>query len=212
MYVLTLRPVLTGLFQQLSRRQGRTPLRMMRSRSTWPHLLDQCCPLLQGRLCPDHLLHFLSVPGKVHSPAMDVQSTKRDTLSRLTSTFTISVSVLKLSVYFSRSLLYDMESESPQMYEAMYNIQAQALTTSGPQQARDSGTVMCEDLHLHTDSLPVYSAMWNTVSVLVQITLNCLLWPALMAWGILLVHVVRRRRRKRRRTAMTTPSPINLPT
>ncbi|XP_051717077.1 E3 ubiquitin-protein ligase CBL isoform X2 [Ctenopharyngodon idella] len=37
-----------------------------------------------------------------------------------------------------RSVLNEMESESPQMYEAMYNIQAQALTTSGPQQARDS--------------------------------------------------------------------------
>lgn len=154
--ILTLSPVLTGLFQQLRLRRGRTPLRTMRSRSTWLHLLDQCCPLLQGRLCPDHLFHFLSVPGKFNSPAMEVQSTKRDT-------FTISVSVLNLTVYLSRSVLNEMESESPQMYEAMYNIQAQALTTSGPQQARDSGTVMCEDLHLHTDSLPVYSAMWNTV-------------------------------------------------
>ncbi|XP_067306813.1 E3 ubiquitin-protein ligase CBL isoform X2 [Pseudorasbora parva] len=37
-----------------------------------------------------------------------------------------------------RNVLNEMESESPQMYEAMYNIQAQALTTSGPHQARDS--------------------------------------------------------------------------
>ncbi|XP_017574128.1 E3 ubiquitin-protein ligase CBL isoform X2 [Pygocentrus nattereri] len=32
----------------------------------------------------------------------------------------------------------DMDSEGPQMYEAMYNIQAQALTASLPHQARDS--------------------------------------------------------------------------
>ncbi|TRZ02059.1 hypothetical protein DNTS_031649 [Danionella cerebrum] len=38
----------------------------------------------------------------------------------------------------SPSMLNEMESESPQMYEAMYNIQAQALTASGPHQARDS--------------------------------------------------------------------------
>ncbi|KAL6471053.1 hypothetical protein MHYP_G00197030 [Metynnis hypsauchen] len=38
----------------------------------------------------------------------------------------------------SRPLLSDMESEGPQMYEAMYNIQAQALTASLPHQARDS--------------------------------------------------------------------------
>ncbi|XP_043115825.1 E3 ubiquitin-protein ligase CBL isoform X1 [Puntigrus tetrazona] len=37
-----------------------------------------------------------------------------------------------------RSMLSEMESESPQMYEAMYNIQAQALTASAPHQARDS--------------------------------------------------------------------------
>ncbi|NP_001007331.1 E3 ubiquitin-protein ligase CBL [Danio rerio] len=36
-----------------------------------------------------------------------------------------------------RSMLNELESESPQMYEAMYNIQAQALTASAPQ-ARDS--------------------------------------------------------------------------
>lgn len=52
-------------------------------------------------------------------------------------------------------MLNELESESPQMYEAMYNIQAQALTASAPQ-ARDSGTVMCEALHLHSDSLPVW--------------------------------------------------------
>ncbi|XP_051965699.1 E3 ubiquitin-protein ligase CBL isoform X3 [Xyrauchen texanus] len=33
----------------------------------------------------------------------------------------------------SRSMLNEIESESPQMYEAMYNIQAQALTASGSQ-------------------------------------------------------------------------------
>ncbi|KAL7831770.1 hypothetical protein AOLI_G00293180 [Acnodon oligacanthus] len=38
----------------------------------------------------------------------------------------------------SRPLLSDMDSEGPQMYEAMYNIQAQALTASLPHQARDS--------------------------------------------------------------------------
>uniref|UniRef100_A0A8B9KZA6 E3 ubiquitin-protein ligase CBL n=1 Tax=Astyanax mexicanus TaxID=7994 RepID=A0A8B9KZA6_ASTMX len=38
----------------------------------------------------------------------------------------------------SRGLLSDMDSEGPQMYEAMYNIQAQALTASQPHQARDS--------------------------------------------------------------------------
>ncbi|XP_059389122.1 E3 ubiquitin-protein ligase CBL-like isoform X2 [Carassius carassius] len=37
-----------------------------------------------------------------------------------------------------RGMLSEMESESPQMYEAMYNIQAQALTASGPHQASDS--------------------------------------------------------------------------
>ncbi|XP_016344303.1 E3 ubiquitin-protein ligase CBL-like isoform X2 [Sinocyclocheilus anshuiensis] len=37
-----------------------------------------------------------------------------------------------------RGMLNEMEPESPQMYEAMYNIQAQALTASGPHQARDS--------------------------------------------------------------------------
>ncbi|XP_066534233.1 E3 ubiquitin-protein ligase CBL isoform X2 [Hoplias malabaricus] len=38
----------------------------------------------------------------------------------------------------SRALLSDMDSESPQMYEAMYNIQAQAFTASLSHQARDS--------------------------------------------------------------------------
>ncbi|KAI4904555.1 hypothetical protein NFI96_029620 [Prochilodus magdalenae] len=38
----------------------------------------------------------------------------------------------------SRPLLSDMDSEGPQMYEAMYNIQAQALAASLPHQARDS--------------------------------------------------------------------------
>lgn len=60
-------------------------------------------------------------------------------------------------------MLNEMESESPQMYEAMYNIQAQALTASAPHQARDSGTVMFKALRLYTGSLLVCSEMCNIV-------------------------------------------------
>ncbi|XP_062377767.1 E3 ubiquitin-protein ligase CBL isoform X2 [Sardina pilchardus] len=38
----------------------------------------------------------------------------------------------------SRTLLNDLDSDGQQMYEAMYNIQAQAINTPLPQQARDS--------------------------------------------------------------------------
>lgn len=38
----------------------------------------------------------------------------------------------------SRPLLNDMDMDGQQMYEAMYNIQAQAISTPLPQQARDS--------------------------------------------------------------------------
>lgn len=71
-------------------------------------------------------------------------------------------------------MLNEMESENPQMYEAMYNIQAQALTPSGPHQARDSGTVIFKALHLHIGSLLVYSKMCN----IVFISLFRLLWIA----------------------------------
>uniref|UniRef100_A0A9J7ZBH7 E3 ubiquitin-protein ligase CBL n=1 Tax=Cyprinus carpio carpio TaxID=630221 RepID=A0A9J7ZBH7_CYPCA len=45
--------------------------------------------------------------------------------------------VLTVTVYLSRGMLSEMELESPQMYEAMYNIQAQALTPSGPHQEEE---------------------------------------------------------------------------
>ncbi|XP_028825900.1 E3 ubiquitin-protein ligase CBL isoform X2 [Denticeps clupeoides] len=46
--------------------------------------------------------------------------------------------LLQPSTLPSRAPLTDMDSEGPQMYEAMYNIQSHTLTTSLSQQARDS--------------------------------------------------------------------------
>ena len=45
---------------------------------------------------------------------------------------------------FDRPMLKDLD-EGPQMYEAMYNIQAQALTASLPHLARDSGTALSQN-------------------------------------------------------------------
>lgn len=43
------------------------------------------------------------------------------------------------SLFLSRGLHSDLDPEGPQMYEAMYNIQAQALSATLPYQASDSG-------------------------------------------------------------------------
>lgn len=43
-------------------------------------------------------------------------------------------------LWMSRGLLSDLDPEGPQMYEAMYNIQAQTLSATLPYQATDSGT------------------------------------------------------------------------
>lgn len=55
---------------------------------------------------------------------------------------TCPLSLLPLPV-FDRPMLKDLD-ERPQMYEAMYNVQAQALTASLLHLARDSGTALSQ--------------------------------------------------------------------
>uniref|UniRef100_A0A672QHM8 E3 ubiquitin-protein ligase CBL n=1 Tax=Sinocyclocheilus grahami TaxID=75366 RepID=A0A672QHM8_SINGR len=63
----------------------------------------------------------------------------------------ISFSVLTVTVYISRGMLNEMEPESPQMYEAMYNIQAQALTASGPHQEEEENSYDYPKPHIPTN-------------------------------------------------------------